>query len=67
MKKYRLSSQIAIGIIMAAMLTSCIAFPDGPTTCTEDGPNSGSWPYCAPSEPGGPGPADEPIDPSGSY
>lgn len=47
------------------MLSGCLVIPDGPSTCTEQGPNSGSWPYCAPSDPGGPGPTDDPINPRG--
>ena len=65
MKKVRLTSQIALGVIMVALLSSCLIMPDGDSTCTEGGPNSASWPYCAPAEPGGPGPADDPIDPTG--
>ena len=46
-------------------VTGCAMFPEGDSTCTGQGPNSASWPYCAPSEPGGPGPVDDPIDPTG--
>lgn len=51
--------------LAAAMLGGCVLIPDDDAVCTDQGPNSGSWPYCAPSDPGGPGPADDPINPSG--
>ena len=52
-------------LIVLVALSGCAAFPSGDSTCTGQGPNSASWPYCAPSEPGGPGPVDDPIDPTG--
>lgn len=65
MNKARVSSQIILGVIMVTFLSSCLMIPDGDSTCTDGGPRNADWPYCAPSEPGGPGPADDPIDPSG--
>ena len=47
------------------LLSGCVLIPDDDAICDEDSPNTGSWPYCAPAEPGGPGPVDDPIDPSG--
>ena len=52
-------------LIVLVALSGRAAFPSGDSTCTGQGPNSASWPYCAPSEPGGPGPVDDPIDPTG--
>ena len=52
-------------VIAAISLSGCIILPEGESTCTDQGPNSGNWPYCAPSQPGGPGPADDPINPGG--
>ena len=57
--------RLAAPVAAAFTLIGCAAFPEGDSTCTGQGPNSGSWPYCAPSEPGGPGPVDAPIDPTG--
>lgn len=51
--------------LAAACLGGCVLIPDDDAVCTERGPNSASWPYCAPSDPGGPGPVDDPIDPRG--
>lgn len=51
----------------ALALAGCVNFPEGDTTCPGQGPNSPSWPYCNPADPGGPGPVDDPIDPSGPY
>lgn len=54
------------GLITAALaLSACAIIPAGDSICTDGGPNSPGWPYCAPSEPGGPGPVDDPIDPTG--
>ena len=53
---------IVLGVVA---LSGCIAVPSGESTCTQGGPNNPSWPYCAPSQPGGPGPADDPINPYG--
>jgi hypothetical protein len=55
------------GVLIAAVwgLGACAIIPEGESTCTGEGPNSPGWPYCAPSDPGGPGPVDDPIDPTG--
>lgn len=53
----------SLAVLLA--VSGCAMIPEGDSVCTGQGPNSGSWPYCAPSEPGGPGPADDPIDPTG--
>lgn len=53
--------------IGALALTGCANFPEGDTTCPGQSPNSPDWPYCAPAEPGGPGPAGDRVDPSGPY
>lgn len=53
--------------LAALALSGCLAIPEGETVCPDRGPNTGSWPYCNPAEPGGPGPVDDPIDPSGPY
>ncbi|MFN3835362.1 MAG: hypothetical protein ACK4NO_05630 [Glycocaulis sp.] len=51
----------------AAILTACANMPDGDTVCPDRGQNSGSWPYCAPSDPGGGGGImrDDRINPAG--
>lgn len=54
----------AIGL-SAALLSACAQLPEGPTTCTDQGMTSDSWPYCAPAEPAGYDPSDDPIDPTG--
>lgn len=51
--------------LAAAALSACAPLPEGPTTCTDQGMTSGSWPYCAPAEPAGYDPSDDPIDPTG--
>lgn len=56
---------IAPASLAAALLGGCVLIPDDDAVCAEDSPNSASWPYCAPSEPGGSGPVDDPIDPRG--
>ncbi|MBI1263272.1 MAG: hypothetical protein GC187_00890 [Alphaproteobacteria bacterium] len=58
------------GMIAAAglgviTLGACALMPEGESVCPERGPNTGSWPYCGQAEPGGPGPADGPINPRG--
>lgn len=53
------------GVAALAALSACAMTPGDETTCTDRGPNSPGWPYCAPSDPGGHGPADDPIDPTG--
>ncbi|TGY88964.1 hypothetical protein E5163_07465 [Marinicauda algicola] len=57
----------ALVLAGALALAGCINIPEGETTCPGQGPNSASWPYCNPAEPGGPGPVDDPIDPTGPY
>lgn len=64
MTKTRWAKAAVLGL-SAALLSACAIFPEGDAICTEGGPNSPDWPYCAPSDPGGPGPADDPIDPTG--
>lgn len=51
--------------VLALAASGCAMIPEGDSVCPDQGPNSGSWPYCAPSEPGGPGPVDDRIDPTG--
>lgn len=51
--------------LAAALLSGCVLIPDDDAICDDGSPNAGSWPYCAPSDPGGPGPVDDPIDPRG--
>ncbi|GGG89555.1 MAG TPA: hypothetical protein DF715_13565 [Oceanicaulis sp.] len=48
------------------LLAACANVP-GETVCPERGQNSASWPYCAPSDPGGGGGImrDDRINPSG--
>lgn len=49
-----------------AVLAACANLPDGDTVCPERGQGSGSWPYCAPSDPGGGGISrDDRINPAG--
>lgn len=47
-------------------LAACANVP-GETVCPERGQNTGSWPYCAPSDPGGGGGImrDDRINPAG--
>ncbi|PWE18233.1 hypothetical protein DDZ18_01080 [Marinicauda salina] len=53
---------------LAATLSGCaLVFPEGDTVCPDQGPNSPSWPYCGPAEPGGPQPTSGPRPvPSGT-
>lgn len=54
------------GLVSVLVLPGACANIPGDTVCPERGPNTGSWPYCAPSEPGGGGPGrDDRINPSG--
>ena len=54
-----------VAALAAAAVSACAQLPEGPTTCTDQGMTSGSWPYCAPAEPAGYDPSDDPIDPTG--
>jgi hypothetical protein len=56
---------LCASLAVLLVVSGCAMIPEGDSVCTDQGPNSGSWPYCAPSEPGGPGPVDAPIDPTG--
>ena len=59
------AARLIVPISLAGLLLGgCVLIPDDDAICDEGSPNAGSWPYCAPAEPGGPGPADDPIDPS---
>ena len=59
-------ARLAAPAFAAFLLSGCAAIlGEGEAVCPDQGPNSPSWPYCAPSEPGGPGPADDPLDPTG--
>jgi len=57
----RLTALAALGLFASA----CAYLADAPSTCTDQGMSSPSWPYCAPAEPGGHSPADDPINPAG--
>lgn len=48
-----------------AFLSACAVMPGEDAVCTEPGPNNPGWPYCAPADPGGHQPGDDPIDPTG--
>lgn len=64
----RLRRPIAIaGLVTALGLLGACANIPGETVCPERGQSSGSWPYCAPSDPGGGGGImrDDRINPSG--
>ena len=56
---------IAVAGLGAVMLGGCALMPEGESVCPDRGPNTGSWPYCGSAPPGGPGPADDPINPRG--
>lgn len=56
---------IAAAGLGAMALGACALMPEGESVCPDRGPNTGSWPYCGSAQPGGPGPADEPINPRG--
>lgn len=58
-------ARCAVLTAAALGLSACTIIPEGDSMCTDPGPNSPGWPYCAPSDPGGPGPVDDPIDPTG--
>lgn len=62
---YRRIARWAAPLVLALATSACALIPEGESVCPDQGPNSGSWPYCAPSEPGGPGPVDDRIDPTG--
>jgi hypothetical protein len=55
----------SVALAAASLLSACALDPGEDAICTSPGPNSPGWPYCAPADPGGPGPADDPIDPTG--
>ncbi|MFW5661154.1 MAG: hypothetical protein ACOC05_07180 [Oceanicaulis sp.] len=57
----RLSAPFAL----FALLGACAIAPGENAICTDPGPNNPGWPYCAPSDPGGHTPGDDPIDPTG--
>ncbi|MGP1275766.1 MAG: hypothetical protein ACQRW7_10135 [Caulobacterales bacterium] len=66
--KFRLARAIRLaGIAAACGLVAACANVPGETVCPERGQNSGSWPYCAPSDPGGGGGVlrDDRINPAG--
>jgi hypothetical protein len=52
-------------LVALGLMSGCVLDPGEDAICTSPGPNSPGWPYCAPSDPGGHGPADDPIDPTG--
>lgn len=58
---------LAAGAMTAASVMAACANVPGETVCPERGQTSASWPYCAPSEPGGGGGImrDDRINPSG--
>ena len=46
--------------LAAVSLSGCIAIYEGEdSVCPHGDPNSGSWPYCGPAEPGGGQPGDD--------
>ncbi|KAA5804014.1 hypothetical protein F1654_09530 [Alkalicaulis satelles] len=49
----------------ALALGACALMPDGESVCPDRGPNTGSWPYCGEAPPGGPGAADDRVNPRG--
>jgi len=55
------------GVVTALGVLGACANVPGETVCPDRGQNTGSWPYCAPSEPGGGGGImrDDRINPSG--
>ncbi|MEO1038779.1 MAG: hypothetical protein AAFX09_04480 [Pseudomonadota bacterium] len=57
----RAAALAAIGLLLAG----CAQLVEGPSVCTDQGISAPNWPYCAPAEPGGHGPADDPINPAG--
>ncbi len=61
----RLTSLMMAGMAMV-VLAACANIPDGESVCPDRGQNTGSWPYCAPSDPGGGGiTRDDRINPAG--
>lgn len=63
--RFRTAALGFAGLAGLSALSACAIAPGGDSVCTDPGPNNPGWPYCAPAEPGGPGPADDPIDPTG--
>lgn len=59
----RLCAPLAFAAALA--LGGCALDPNADPICTDQGPNSPSWPLCAPADPGGHVPGDDPIDPTG--
>lgn len=64
--RLRRGARIAGLMTVLGLLSACANVP-GETVCPERGQNSGSWPYCAPSDPGGGGGImrDDRINPAG--
>ncbi|MCH8520992.1 hypothetical protein [Glycocaulis sp.] len=58
----RIATTLLAGLAVN-VLAACANIPDGETVCPERGQGSGSWPYCAPSDPGGM--RDDRINPAG--
>jgi len=56
----RLAGRLLAAGVTALSVAACAAFPEGESTCADRGSGEASWPYCAPSEPGGHSPADFP-------
>lgn len=62
---FRTAALGAAGLTALIGVSACAIAPGEDAICTEPGPNSPGWPYCAPAEPGGHTPGDDPIDPTG--
>lgn len=58
----RIATTLLAGLAVS-VLAACANIPDGETVCPDRGQSSGSWPYCAPSDPGGA--RDDRINPAG--
>lgn len=45
--------RLAVPVAACALLSACALAPEGDAICADGSPAEGSWPHCAPNDPGG--------------